>query len=569
MNSTKRMYKGPRDLDSLQIAGEWAPNAYLPQPTPLAGAFFPSKSMPYVDLVERLSVSGHTELRYLRNELRRAQGTSHAERSRASVLELSTERPVHKPFHNSIDLENYLSRSVQGPQNRLYVLEDISTNYVEAFSLHFSIEPSFWARHLRTTNWETSTTAGKVTPLPSMNKGGHVWSLVYLEATYLEGPSFGKFHCPTALFADTNLYRQVNMIQPGRFYDALILVDPPIGANIYVHNAMGSSPIPLSIDVQWPYQGGYTDFNTLNYKTTTSYNDPPRTSLYDDLIYYHLQDQAIRPTKVEEAPLLLKRILAGHWMTSVAYIETSVSILEIAVAQSRENNSDDGASTPPYRGLKWLEEQLFHIYGWKRKVSRYLDWSACNLLELNISEADYVDLESEEKDWVFIKYRLDLYEKRSRDVVSSAVGLLSLVESHKSVEEAESARIIAILGTIYLPISLTAGILSMGGNFIPGAGKFWVFPVVAVPLTLLSCFLVAMANTIKAAPKLDYVDVDGGFPRGRVPWDDEDMEMAAAALPTKRGKGLALVSQSVVYLASVMTAVLILVYTLYAVAQIA
>lgn len=45
--------------------------------------------------------------------------------------------------------------------------------------------------------------------------------------------------------------------------------------------------------------------------------------------------------------------------------------------------------------------------------------------------------------------------------------------------------------------------------------------------------------------------------------------MAAAALPIRRRKGLALVSQSVVYLASVMTAVLILVYTLYAVAQIA
>lgn len=174
---------------------------------------------------------------------------------------------------------------------------------------------------------------------------------------------------------------------------ALILVDPPIGAKIYVHNAMRSSPIPLSIDVQWPYQGGYTDFNALNYKATTSYNGPPRTSLYDDLIYYHLQDQVIRPTKVEEAPLLLKRILDGHWMTSVACIETSVSILEFAVEQSRENNSDNGASrSPSYRGLKWLEEQLFHIYSWKRRVSRYFDWSACNLLELNISQPDYADL---------------------------------------------------------------------------------------------------------------------------------------------------------------------------------
>ncbi|KFX93732.1 hypothetical protein V490_04723 [Pseudogymnoascus sp. VKM F-3557] len=515
MVSTKRMYKGPHDLDSLQIADEWAPNASLPQPTPLAGALFPPKLTPYVDIVERLCVSGHTELRYLRNELRRAQGTSHAERSRASVLELSAAQPLQKPFHSSIDLENYLSKSANEPQNRLYILEDISTNYVEAFGSHFSIEPSFWARHLRTTNWETSKNASKVTALPSLRNGGHVWSLVYLEATYLEGPSFGKFYCPTSLFADTNLYRQITMIKPGRFYDgvatvcrrasfwsrtksdggwdALILVDPPIGDTIYVHNKTGPPPIPLSIAKQMPYQGGYTDFNVFNYKTTTRYTGPPRTSLYDDLIYYHLQDQSIRPIKLEDAPLLLKRILAGHWMTSVAYIETSVSVLEFAVEQSRENRSGDGANqSPSYRGLQWLEEQLFHIYSWKRRVSRYLDWSACNLLELSISEPGHVDFaKPEEKDWVFIKYRLDLYEKRSRDVVSSAVGLLSLIESHKSVEEAESTRIIALLGTFYLPLSLTAGILSMGGNFIPGAGQFWVFPVVAVPLTLLSFLLVA------------------------------------------------------------------------------
>jgi hypothetical protein len=222
--STKGIYKGPHDLYSLQIADEWAPNSSLPRPTPLAEAFVPSKPQPYLDLVTQLSLDGHTELRYLRNELWRAQGTSHAERSRASVLELSTGRPVHKHFCSSIDLKKYLTSSDQEAQNRLYILEDISTNYVEAFGSHFSIEPSFWARHLRTTRWETSTTAGKVSSLPSMRSGCHSWSLMYLEATYLEGPDLGKFHCPTALFADTNLYRQVVMVQPGPFYDGIATV---------------------------------------------------------------------------------------------------------------------------------------------------------------------------------------------------------------------------------------------------------------------------------------------------------------------------------------------------------
>lgn len=151
--------------------------------------------------------------------------------------------------------------------------------------------------------------------------------------------------------------------------------------------------------MQRPYQGGYTDFNVLNYMSTTHYNGPPRTSLYDDLIFYHLHEE-VRPdtylTKVEEVPCLLKRIVAGHWMTSIAYMETSISILEFAVEQSRESNTDNvtnpTSNSSSYRGLKWLEEHLSHLYSWKRKVSRYSDMSVCNMLELGISEQDYAHL---------------------------------------------------------------------------------------------------------------------------------------------------------------------------------
>jgi Mg2+ and Co2+ transporter CorA len=93
---------------------------------------------------------------------------------------------------------------------------------------------------------------------------------------------------------------------------------------------------------------------------------------------------------------------------------------------------------------------------------------------------------NDQRDWVLIKTRLEHYESCSRVVVTSALGLLSLIESHKSVEEGESARVLALLGTVYLPLSLTAGILSMGGSFTPGQGHFWIFFAVAGPLMVLS-----------------------------------------------------------------------------------
>lgn len=122
------------------------------------------------------------------------------------------------------------------------------------------------------------------------------------------------------------------------------------------------------------------------------------------------------------------------------------------------------------------------------------DWAARNLEELEIlhsqihksGSSSLIELETDQEDWYFIKKRLELYETCSRDIVSSALGLLSLIESHKSVQEAESARVLALLGTVYLPLSLTAGILSMGGSFTPGQSQFWVFFAVAGPLMVLS-----------------------------------------------------------------------------------
>ncbi|KGO77075.1 Monooxygenase, FAD-binding [Penicillium italicum] len=72
-----------------------------------------------------------------------------------------------------------------------------------------------------------------------------------------------------------------------------------------------------------------------------------------------------------------------------------------------------------------------------------------------------------------------------------------------------------------------------------------------------------MAELMKVAPKLDYVDVDGGFARGRVSWDDEDEWVRAQAIPFKARKEIYLLSRSMVYLAGALTTVLMLVYTLY------
>ncbi|PMD41160.1 hypothetical protein L207DRAFT_527819 [Hyaloscypha variabilis F] len=295
-------------------------------------------------------------------------------------------------------------------------------------------------------------------------------------------------------------------------WDALILVDPPLvqlnkdghaiaHPFIYSHGFLKNQMVQLKLDHHAPYQGGYIDFIRAKASSEPTYTGPSRKSLFDDLIYYHklakhnpASDKLPFP---DTAVFFLKNIVAGIWMNSIAYVGTSVLSLVYAVERSRKHLSssqptDNKITT--YGGFEWLEKNLFHIYSWKRRCSQLNDWTDWNLQELEnsrsqtqrASDTSPSTQDSGQEDWLFIRKRLEFCEASSRDIVASALGLLSLIESHKSVEEAESARVLALLGTVYLPLSLTAGLLSMSGSFTPGQSQFWIFFAVAGPLMAVS-----------------------------------------------------------------------------------
>ncbi|RDW65615.1 hypothetical protein BP5796_10307 [Coleophoma crateriformis] len=530
--SRQTSYKGPQDVPDLLNSDEWSPAALFPKPIPLDATAFPPQPQPYLDLVRRLRNNGHSELGYLDAELRRQNGTVHAERSRAAVVEFTSPGVATQPqlFQNSKNLTSYLAGAQQASSSHLYIVEDISANYVEAFGSQFAMDPTFWAAHLRTTNWESNQAPGNVSCLPSIKRQGESYSLLYSDQLFLQGPMFST---ELPLFADCNVYRKINLFQEGMFYDgigsvtrrasywtrakpdgcwdALILVDPGIKNTVYAHNMSKATMKPIAISQQTPYQGGYIDFLPMRHKSSPSYTAPPRTSIFDDLIFYHglnyaSLDSLEAPFIPDAADSFLRSIVAGMWMNTIAYVSTSISVLEYAIQQSK-GKSTVKAKLHSYSGLNWLDEYLLHIHYWNLRCSLLHDWANQNLAELSIpqfrpaaakSQALKKDSSSLElQDWVFIKTRLEHWETRSRDLVSSALGLLSLVESHKSLEEAESARTLAILGTVYLPLSLAAGVLSMGGDFIPGKAYFWVFFAVALPLMFLSFLSMVGLNRLR------------------------------------------------------------------------
>lgn len=89
---------------------------------------------------------------------------------RLSVLEFSDCGVRDEPVKNVLELETYWSNqssSGSACKGRLYVLEDLSAEYIEALGSHFNINPSFFVTHLYLPFFSKSDAAMMLERIPS------------------------------------------------------------------------------------------------------------------------------------------------------------------------------------------------------------------------------------------------------------------------------------------------------------------------------------------------------------------------------------------------------------------
>lgn len=63
--------------------------------------------------------------------------------------------------------------------------------------------------------------------------------------------------------------------------------------------------------------------------------------------------------------------------------------------------------------------------------------------------------------------------------------MIQILDSRRSTEEAINITHLTYIALVFIPLSFTASIFSMGDEYIPGGKDFWVYFATAVPMTLL------------------------------------------------------------------------------------
>jgi len=80
-----------------------------------------------------------------------------------------------------------------------------------------------------------------------------------------------------------------------------------------------------------------------------------------------------------------------------------------------------------------------------------------------------------QRNWSYILWSLEFFISQASELSNSMAIRVANLEGRTSNHLADAAQRLAGLGIIFLPLSFSTGLLSMGGNFLPGNRLFWVF----------------------------------------------------------------------------------------------
>ncbi len=80
------------------------------------------------------------------------------------------------------------------------------------------------------------------------------------------------------------------------------------------------------------------------------------------------------------------------------------------------------------------------------------------------------------------------------DVVTNSLATgylqyISIQEARISNGNAKSLSKITVLTMLFIPLSTVASIFSMGGDFLPGSSRAWVYWVVSIPVLMMLAYL--------------------------------------------------------------------------------
>ena len=227
-----------------------------------------------------------------------------------------------------------------------------------------------------------------------------------------------------------------------------------------------------------PFQGGYADFIAYtDIQQALESRGPPRTSMYDDLCYYfstHPEELDVteRPDSVT---FFLKKIIASHYMMLYTYTQGILDHLTWFLGNQQHYANVDVNT--------WVADLWSDLHTFNRRCQYDMGDISSIIDQLDLGP-DSPPYDSTAKDFLILRRNFQNLNAKSEAVFASCNALANVWGINQSLFEARVVKQLTIFGVVFLPLSFTASLFSMSGDYLPGGPKFWTYWVVAIPIIL-------------------------------------------------------------------------------------
>ena len=398
---------------------------------------------------------------------------------------------------------------------RLYMVEDLSRDMIELFGSEFDIDPHFFRSHVNDYMWSTIT-SNKVEPreLDVVSRKRTHFMLQYLRPRYYRNtPSFVQATVETGKF---NVLRQLDSDRSRKYLmdgegAAVCLMRAklslwfrrvsknhkfPIGSllttrSLTVLTKLGILLVDPTPSEGYPLWGGHTSFSNWESKSKSgTISMPPRTSLFNDVVYWMCQISDDDVAEIVKDPTAFAipalKLMLSDWHHVVQYMTTQVAQIEwqIELPEMRQN-------------LKYLDDTIISkLHPWRRNMSLYRAMVASAIHRLypgqpsstttlhGSSSSPQDSLESLRADFQMILDDIDSIQAHISQLVSVATATQSLDESRQAMEQNKNVTRLTYLATLFIPLSFISGLLSMVPDVTQLQQTFWIYFVIAIPVTV-------------------------------------------------------------------------------------
>jgi hypothetical protein len=214
-------------------------------------------------------------------------------------------------------------------------------------------------------------------------------------------------------------------------------------------------------------------------------------SLYHDILcHYQSKDNILKyvtknPT---DCTWIIRKFVIMKWISYLNHLHTCFWHCRGQLFGAPDEDDPEPKNSEIWAPT-WTEWIYTRLQSWGSDLEIYRIDITSNMLNLGIDPTSATCTgrvsDAEAAQWRYIQSTLLQHKAMLKIVADNYVQVIGLRETRTSTTQAHLVGKLTVLGTVFVPLSIISGILSMGGGYLPGQGKFWVYWVIAVPVLVV------------------------------------------------------------------------------------